>query len=81
MKAVTYTDAKKNLKALIHDVCKNAEPTIIVSNKTGEEKAVLISLADYQSMEETAYLLSSPANRVHLERSLKQVESGERITF
>ena len=51
------------------------------SNQAEEEQAVLISLADYQSMEETAYLLSSPANRAHLERSLKQAQSGKLATF
>ncbi len=81
MKAVTYTNARKNLKALIHAVCKNSEPAIIVNNQAEEEQAVLISLADYQSMEETAYLLSSPANRAHLERSLKQAQSRKLVTF
>jgi PHD/YefM family antitoxin component YafN of YafNO toxin-antitoxin module len=32
-------------------------------------------------MEETAYLLSSPANRAHLERSLKQAQNGELISY
>lgn len=63
MKAVTYTNARKNLMALIQKVCKDSEPTIIVSNRA-KEQAVLISLEDF--MEETAYLLSSPANRTHL---------------
>lgn len=80
MKAVTYSNAKKNLKALIHAVCKNSEPAVIVSNQS-EEQAVLISLEDYQSMEETAYLLSSPANRAHLQRSLKQAQDGKLVTF
>ena len=80
MKAVTYANAKKNLKALIHSVCKNSEPAVIVSNQS-EEQAVLISLEDYQSMEETAYLLSSPANRAHLQRSLKQAQDGKLVTF
>ena len=80
MKAVTYSNAKKNLKALIHAVCKNSEPAVIVSNQS-EEQAVLISLEDYQSMEETAYLLSSPANRAHLQRSLHQAQDGKLVTF
>ena len=80
MKAVTYTTARKNLKALIHTVCKNSEPAVIVSNQT-EEQAVLISLEDYQAMEETAYLLSSPANRAHLEKSLKQAKDGKLVPF
>lgn len=71
MKAVTYTNARKNLKALIRAVCKNSEPAIIVRNQAEEEQVVLISLADYRSMEETAYLLSSPANRAYNRRFVK----------
>lgn len=76
MRAVTYSNAKKNLRALIQNVCKNAEPTIIVSNQD-EEQAVLVSLDDFQAMEETAYLLSSPANRAHLEKSLQEAKDGK----
>ena len=80
MKAVTYSNAKKNLKELIQDVCNNSEPAIIVSSKTNEQ-AVLISLSDYESMEETAYLLGTPANRKHLMRSLKEAEEGKVVNF
>jgi antitoxin YefM len=80
MKAVTYTNAKKNLKALIHQVCKDSEPAVIVSSRTNEQ-AVLISVEDFQAMEETAYLLSTPANRAHLERSLKQADVGKLIGY
>lgn len=80
MKAVTDSNARKNLSAIISDVCNNTEPTIIVRNDTGEQ-AVLISLEDYQDMEETAYLLRSPANRAHLEKSLQNIEDGKLVTF
>jgi antitoxin YefM len=80
MKAVTYTNAKKNLKALIHQVCKDSEPAVIVSSRT-KDQAVLISVEDFQAMEETAYLLSTPANRAHLERSLKQAAEGKLVDY
>ena len=80
MKAITYNNAKKNLRALIREVCKNAEPTIIVNNES-DEQAVLISLEDYQNMEETAYLLRSPANRAHLEKSLRNIQEGNLVDF
>lgn len=80
MRAVTYSNARKNLRILIEDVCKNSEPTIIVSNRS-DEQAVLMSLEDYQAMEETAYLLATPANRAHLQRSLRQVKEGKLVTF
>ena len=80
MKAVSYSDAKKNLKALIHRVCKDSEPAVIVGSGS-EEQAVLISMEDFQAMEETAYLLSSPANRAHLERSLREADAGKLVSF
>jgi antitoxin YefM len=80
MKAVTYSEARKNLRAIIQDVCKNSEPTVIVSREANEQ-AVLISLEDYQNLEETAYLLRSPANRAHLEKSLKDLEEGKLVGF
>ncbi len=80
MKAITYADAKKNLKALIQQVCNDSEPAVIVDSRT-KEQAVLISVEDFQAMEETAYLLSTPANRAHLERSLKQVAEGKLVDY
>ena len=80
MKAVTFTNAKKNLKALIHQVCKDSEPAVIVSSRS-KEQAVLISVEDFQAMEETAYLLSTPANRAHLERSLKQAAKAKLVDY
>jgi len=80
MKAITYSKAQKNLRAVIQDVCDNSEPTIIISNKN-DAPAVLISLDDYQNIEETAYLLRSPTNRAHLEISLKNVREGKLVSF
>ncbi|MBU3948379.1 MAG: type II toxin-antitoxin system Phd/YefM family antitoxin [Proteobacteria bacterium] len=65
---------------MIQDVCKNSEPTIIVGSQS-EEQAVLVSLDDFQAMEETAYLLSSPANRAHLDKSLKEVKEVKFVEF
>jgi antitoxin YefM len=80
MKAITYSKAQRNLRAIIQDVCDNSEPTIIINDKN-DEQAVLISLSDYQNIEETSYLLRSPANRAHLEASLKNVREGKLVSF
>jgi antitoxin YefM len=80
MKAITYSNARKKLRSLIRDACENSEPTIIVSNESNDQ-VVLLSLEDYQNLEETAYLLRSPANRAHLEKSLKNVKDDKLVTF
>jgi antitoxin YefM len=55
------------------------KPALILS-KESRDQAVLISLEDYRSLEETAYLLRTPANRAHLEASLQQVRAGKLIS-
>jgi antitoxin YefM len=80
MRAITYSNARKNLRTLIQNVCKNAEPTIIVGSQD-EEQVVLVSLDDFQAMEETAYLLGSPVNRAHLEKSLQEAKDGRFVEF
>lgn len=74
MDATTYTYARANLAKTIEKVCNDHEPVIITKN--GEHSVVMISLADYQALEETAYLLRSPNNARRLLESIKQLESG-----
>jgi antitoxin YefM len=80
MRAVTLSNAKKNLRTLIRTVCEDSEPAVIV-DKDSPEQAVLMSLEDYRSLEETAYLLRSPANRAHLEEALQQVREDKTVQF
>ena len=60
MDAITYSAARANLARTMDRVCEDHEPLIITRNK--EQSVVMISLEDYQSLEETAYLLRSPEN-------------------
>lgn len=68
-RAVTRSEARANLVHLIDQVNSDRLPVEIVS-KTGS--AVLMSLADYEALEETAYLLRTPANAAHLVESVAQ---------
>lgn len=74
MQAMTYSDARQNLAQTMKNVVENHEPVLITRNKN--EDCVLISLSHYRSLEETAYLLRSPANAKHLQRSVEQLRSG-----
>ena len=56
-------------------VCNDHEPVIITRKR--ESPVVMLSLEDYQSMEETAYLLRSPANAWHLLESIAELEAGK----
>ena len=72
--AITYTDARKNLATTMDAVCDSHEPVIITRRKA--EAVVMMSLADYNSIAETAYLLGNPANAARLRESLAQARSG-----
>ena len=63
MDAMTYTTVRANLASTMDRVCNDHEALIITRN--GEQAVVMLSLEDYKSLEETAYLLRTPAN-VHL---------------
>lgn len=72
--AITASEARARLFPLIEEVNANEKPVIITS-KGGN--AVLISESEYESILETAYLFSSPANRDHLLKSFGQADRGE----
>jgi len=73
--AMTASEARKNLFPLIEQVNNDRRP-IEITSKRGD--AVLMSRADYDALEETAYLLRSPANARRLLESLELARSGDR---
>jgi antitoxin YefM len=73
--ALTASQARKNLFPLIEQVNDDRQPVEITS-KHGD--AVLMARADYDALQETAYLLRAPANAQRLLESLAQARSGER---
>ncbi len=74
MKAITYTAARQNLAKTMESVCRDHAPIIITRKTT--DSVVLMSLEDYEALEETAYLLRSPKNARRLIESIVQLEEG-----
>jgi antitoxin YefM len=74
MDAITYTAARANLAHTMDRVCNDHEPIIITRN--GDRSVVMLSLEDYQSLEETVYLLRSPRNAKRLLAAIEQLERG-----
>ena len=72
--AITASAARKDLFPLIEKVNEDHEPVEITSKAGG---AVLMSLDDYKALQETAYLLRTPANARRLLESLAQAGAGE----
>ncbi|EKE00564.1 MAG: antitoxin YefM, partial [uncultured bacterium] len=64
MKEVSYSEARQNLASILSTVCEDNVP-VYISRKNGE-RAVIISISEYESMDETAYLMRSEANKRHL---------------
>ena len=75
MKTLSYSDARKQLADTMDQVCDDRAPVIITRQKA--RPVVMISLDDYNSLEETAYLLRSPANAQRLLASIRQAENGK----
>jgi len=74
MEAFTLNEAKTKLEQLIDQVILDAEPAIVITD-TGQ-RVVLMSLDEFNSWQETLYLLSNPANAAHLRQSISEGESG-----
>ena len=74
MDAISYTTARANLASTMEKVCNDHAPIIIT--RKSESPVVMISLEDYEAMEETTYLLRSPANARRLLESIAELEAG-----
>ncbi len=77
MDAISYTAARANLAKTMEKVCNDHTPIIITRKR--EAAVVMLSLDDYQALEETAYLLRAPANARRLLESIAELESGKGV--
>ena len=74
MKTLTYTQTRENLAKTLDAVVDDREEVVVT--RAGHEPVVIVSLADYESLKETAYLLQNPANARRLLNSIHRLESG-----
>ncbi|MFY7939900.1 MAG: type II toxin-antitoxin system Phd/YefM family antitoxin [Burkholderiaceae bacterium] len=77
MDAITYSSARANLARTMDRVCEDHEALIITRN--GEQSVVMLSLEDYQALEETAYLLRNPTNAKRLLGAVEQLSAGKGV--
>ena len=75
MREYSYTQVRQNLSSILNSVCDDSEE-VYVTRKNGERLVILVA-DDYESLKETAYLLSTEANRKELSESLTQAKQGK----
>lgn len=72
---VSYSDARANLKEVMDRVVDDRTHVVVTRQKG--EAVVMVSLADWNAMEETMHLLSTPANAERLRASIRQLDAGK----
>ncbi len=77
MDAISYSAARAQLAKTMDRVC--ADHTALIITRQGESSVVMLSLEDYQALEETAYLLRSPANSRRLLDAIGQLDKGQGV--
>ncbi|MCY7370139.1 MAG: type II toxin-antitoxin system prevent-host-death family antitoxin [Polaromonas sp.] len=74
---MTYSAARANLASTMDRLCNDHEALIITRN--GEQSVVMLSLENFQALDETAYLLRSPANFKRLLSAVAELTAGRGV--
>lgn len=77
MKTLSYTESRARYAEVLSSVVDDREEVVIT--RAGHEPVVIMSLADFESLRETAYLMRSPANARRLLDAMERLEAGEGI--
>ncbi|MCE0487788.1 type II toxin-antitoxin system Phd/YefM family antitoxin [Ornithinimicrobium sediminis] len=75
MKTMSYTESRARYAEVLDSVTDDREEVVIT--RAGHDPVVIVSLADYESLRETAYLMRSPANARRLLDAMERLEAGE----
>lgn len=74
VKTLSYTESRARYAEVLDGVVNDREEVVIT--RAGHEPVVLISLADLESLRETAYLMRSPTNARRLLDAMERLEDG-----
>jgi antitoxin YefM len=78
MRQMSYSDARASLKTVMDEVCADHAPLMVT--RQSADPVVILSLDDYNSINETLHLLGSAHNAERLRRSIAQVRAGKAKT-
>lgn len=74
MKTMSYTESRARYAEVLDSVVDDRQEVVIT--RAGHEPVVIVSLEDYESLRETAYLMRSPANARRLLDAMERLEDG-----
>lgn len=77
MDVLSYSDTRANLKEVMDKVVNDRTPVVVTRQKA--EAVVMVSLADWNAMEETLHLLSNPKNADRLRASIAELDAGKGV--
>ena len=78
MKTMSYTESRARYAEMLDGVINDREEVVIT--RAGHEPVVVVSLEDYESLKETAYLMRSPANARRLVDAMDRLEAGRGVS-
>lgn len=78
MESINPKEIGGNIDAILTRVIVSKNPLIL--KQDNEPAVIMLSLDEFNSLQETLYLLSNPANYSHLQKSMQDLETDQGIS-